>query len=44
MNKKRTIRNVEEDPRYHDTWKLIKRYDDAAFCLQQLCGFSGENS
>lgn len=28
MNKKRTIHNAEEDPRYHDTWKLLKRYGE----------------
>lgn len=34
MNKKRTIRNVEEDPRYHDTWKLLKRYRDVVWSLE----------
>ena len=34
MNKKRTIRNAEEDPRYHDTWKLLKRYRDVVWSLE----------
>lgn len=34
MNKKRTIHNAEEDPRYHDTWKLLKRYRDVVWSLE----------
>ena len=26
-------RNLTEDPRYHDTWKLLKRYRDVVWSL-----------
>lgn len=34
MRKKQQICNVEEDPRYHDTWRLLKRYRDVVWSLE----------
>lgn len=33
MAKKKVERPVEEDPRYHDTWKLLKKYRDVQWSL-----------
>ena len=27
-------RDVTEDPRYHDTWKLLKKYRDVVWSLE----------
>lgn len=34
MAKKRIDRDVTEDPRYHDTWKLLKKYRDVVWSLE----------
>lgn len=34
MRKKQPICNAEEDPRYHDTWRLLKRYRDVVWSLE----------
>lgn len=34
MRKKQQICNAEEDPRYHDTWRLLKRYRDVVWSLE----------
>lgn len=34
MTKKRIDRDVTEDPRYHDTWKLLKKYRDVVWSLE----------
>lgn len=34
MAKKRDELGVHEDPRYHDTWKLLKRYRDVVWSLE----------
>ena len=31
---KADVRNLAEDPRYHDTWKLLKRYRDVVWSLE----------
>ena len=34
MPKKYTNSNVQDDPRYHDTWKLLKKYRDVVWSLE----------
>ena len=34
MAKKITERKVDEDPRYHDTWRLLKKYRDVVWSLE----------
>lgn len=34
MAKKQEVRDMTEDPRYHDTWKLLKRYRDVVWSLE----------
>ncbi len=34
MSKKKVELDVYEDPRYHDTWKLLKRYRDVVWSLE----------
>ena len=34
MPKKHTNSNVQDDPRYHDTWKLLKKYRDVVWSLE----------
>lgn len=34
MTKKQTERDMTKDPRYHDTWKLLKRYRDVVWSLE----------
>lgn len=34
MAKKQTNRDVTEDPRYHDTWRLLKKYRDVVWSLE----------
>ena len=34
MTKKQEVRDLTEDPRYHDTWKLLKRYRDVVWSLE----------
>lgn len=34
MPKKSTERKVTDDPRYHDTWRLLKKYRDVVWSLE----------
>lgn len=34
MPKKPTERNVTDDPRYHNTWRLLKKYRDVVWSLE----------
>jgi len=34
MAKKQITRDVTEDPRYHDTWRLLKKYRDVVWSLE----------
>lgn len=34
MDKKRIGRDITEDPRYHDTWRLLKKYRDVVWSLE----------
>lgn len=34
MAKKQIVRDVTEDPRYHDTWRLLKKYRDVVWSLE----------
>jgi hypothetical protein len=34
MAKKKTERTLTDDPRYHDTWKLLKKYRDVVWSLE----------
>lgn len=34
MAKKNNKSNVQDDPRYHDTWKLLKKYRDVVWSLE----------
>lgn len=34
MTKKNHERDVTEDPRYHDTWRLLKKYRDVVWSLE----------
>lgn len=34
MTKKSTVKKVEDDPRYHDTWQLLKKYRDVVWSLE----------
>lgn len=34
MAKKKTEHMIAEDPRYHDTWKLLKKYRDVVWSLE----------
>ena len=34
MAKKSNKNNVQDDPRYHDTWKLLKKYRDVVWSLE----------
>lgn len=34
MAKKMVKRNVVEDPRYHDTWRLLKKYRDVVWSME----------
>lgn len=34
MAKKKTEHDVTEDPRYHDTWRLLKKYRDVVWSLE----------
>lgn len=34
MAKKKIEHNVAEDPRYHDTWRLLKKYRDVVWSLE----------
>lgn len=34
MAKKNNKNNVQDDPRYHDTWKLLKKYRDVVWSLE----------
>ena len=33
MAKKPVEKKVEDDPRYHDTWRLLKKYRDVVWSL-----------
>lgn len=34
MPRKNVMQNVTEDPRYHDTWQLLKKYRDVVWSLE----------
>ena len=34
MAKKSSKSSMQEDPRYHDTWKLLKKYRDVVWSLE----------
>ena len=34
MAKKPVEKKVEDDPRYHDTWRLLKKYRDVVWSLE----------
>ena len=34
MLKKKNERDVSEDPRYHDTWRLLKKYRDVVWSME----------
>jgi len=34
MARKKVERKVTEDPRYHNTWKLLKKYRDVVWSLE----------
>lgn len=34
MRKKEDERNITENPLYHDTWKLLKKYRDVVWSLE----------
>ena len=34
MANKRTKASVEEDSRYHDTWRLLKKYRDVVWSME----------
>ena len=34
MAKKKIERDVTEDPRYHDTWRLLKKYRDVVWSME----------
>ncbi len=34
MAKKQTVRDMSEDPRYHDTWRLLKKYRDVVWSME----------
>ena len=34
MTKKTSQRSVTEDPRYHDTWRLLKKYRDVVWSME----------
>ena len=34
MPKNQTEHSVAEDPRYHDTWRLLKKYRDVVWSLE----------
>ena len=34
MTKKNMMQDVTEDPRYHDTWRLLKKYRDVVWSLE----------
>lgn len=34
MNTQKKYKTVEENPLYHDTWKLLKNYRDAVWNLE----------
>ena len=34
MAKKPVVKKVEDDPRYHDTWRLLKKYRDVVWSLE----------
>lgn len=34
MAKKSVGKRVEDDPRYHDTWRLLKKYRDVVWSLE----------
>lgn len=34
MTAKKTQRDMTEDPRYHDTWRLLKKYRDVVWSLE----------
>lgn len=34
MRKKQDERNITENPLYHDTWKLLKKYRDVVWSLE----------
>ena len=34
MANKKAARDVTEDPRYHDTWKLLKQYRDVVWSME----------
>ena len=35
--KKFDEKNVAENPLYHDTWKLLKKYRDVVWSLELFC-------
>ena len=34
MAKRQVVHDMTEDPRYHDTWKLLKRYRDVVWSME----------
>ena len=34
MAKRQAVNDMTEDPRYHDTWKLLKRYRDVVWSME----------
>lgn len=34
MAKRQAVHDMTEDPRYHDTWKLLKRYRDVVWSME----------
>ena len=34
MARKKVERKVTEDPRYHNTWKLLRKYRDVVWSLE----------
>lgn len=34
MAKKRVVQEATEDPRYHDTWRLLKKYRDVVWSME----------
>ena len=34
MARKKLQTSVEQDPRYHDTWRLLKKYRDVVWSME----------
>ena len=50
MAKKPVEKKVEDDPRYHDTWRLLKKYRDVVYLhyyegytAPEIAGILGKN-